>query len=63
MKNEEEYRERNGHQSEDAQAPLTILQEQTFRFYVDNGIRSPFPATRRKQREKQRRPLSVVRDN
>jgi len=36
---------------------------QTFRFYVDNGIRSPFPATRRKQREKQRRPLSVVRDN
>ncbi len=37
---------------------------QTFRFYVDNGMRSPFPAQRRKQREKQRRPLSVVaRDN
>ena len=37
---------------------------QTFRFYVDNGIRSPFPAQRRKQREKRRRPLSVVtRDN
>ncbi len=37
---------------------------QTFKFYVDNGMRSPFPAQRRKQqREKQRRPLAVVRNN
>lgn len=35
---------------------------QTFQFYVDNGMRSPMPNVRRKQRGKQRRPLSVVQN-
>jgi hypothetical protein len=35
---------------------------QTFQFYVDNGMRSPMPNVRRRQRGKQRRPLSVVQN-
>jgi len=35
----------------------------TFRFYVDNGMRSPFPAARRKQSAKQRRSLNIVSTN
>jgi hypothetical protein len=35
---------------------------QTFQFYVDNGMRSPMPSVRRRQRGKQRRPLSVVQN-